>query len=50
VVQVTFTFKVSLDKVVRQGVIDVSPSSGKVFGGEKQRIAVNFTPGIPDIM
>jgi hypothetical protein len=49
-VQVTFGFKVSLDKVSRQGVIDVSPSSGKIFGGEKQRVIVRFAPGIPEVM
>lgn len=48
--KVTFSFKINLDKVVRQGVVDVSPSSGKVFGGEKQKIIVRFTPGIPEIM
>lgn len=46
----TFGFKVSLDKVSRQGVIDVSPSSGKIFGGEKQRVIVRFAPGIPEVM
>lgn len=30
--------------------IDVAPSSGKIFGGEKQRVVVRFNPGIPEMM
>lgn len=36
--------------MVRQGVIDVSPSTGKIFGGEKQRVMVRFSPGLPEVM
>jgi len=48
--KVTYSFKINLDRVVRQGVVDVSPSTGKVFAGEKQKIIVRFSPGVPDII
>jgi hypothetical protein len=48
--KVAFAFKISLDKVVRPGVVDVAPSAGKVYPGERQRVVVRFAPGIPEVM
>eukprot|EP00935_MAST-01C_sp_MAST-1C-sp1_P000586 g586.t1 len=56
--KVSVPFNIRTDKVSRPGVIEIQPSSGRVFGdptgGEgkgnsnKQRIIVRFRPGIPE--
>ncbi|KDO23200.1 hypothetical protein SPRG_10008 [Saprolegnia parasitica CBS 223.65] len=48
--KVAFAFNVSLEKLSRAGVIDVSPVSGRIFANDKQRISVRFKPGIPDTL
>jgi hypothetical protein len=46
--KVPFNFRVQLDRLSRSGVILVSPLSGRIAGGDKQRLQVKFKPGVPD--
>lgn len=46
--KVPFEYVISLEKLTRPGVIEIMPSQGKVGAGEKAKITVKVTPGIPD--
>lgn len=46
--KVAFNYSIRTDLVTREGVVSVSPTSGRVFAGDKQRITVKFQPGIPE--
>ncbi|ETV98760.1 hypothetical protein H310_08827 [Aphanomyces invadans] len=48
--KVAFSFTISLDKLSRPGIAEVSPMSGRIFANDKQRISVRFRPGIPENM
>ncbi|OQR81932.1 hydrocephalus-inducing protein, partial [Thraustotheca clavata] len=48
--KVAFAFTISLEKVSRRGVVEVSPTSGRIFANDKQRISVRFKPGIPETL
>ncbi|KAF0682818.1 Aste57867_25117 [Aphanomyces stellatus] len=48
--KVAFSFSISLEKLTRQGICDVSPTSGRIFANDKQRISVRFRPGIPECL
>ncbi|OQR91449.1 hydrocephalus-inducing protein [Achlya hypogyna] len=48
--KVAFSFVVSLEKVSRSGVVEVSPMAGRIFANDKQRVSVRFKPGIPDTL
>ncbi|RHY53725.1 hypothetical protein DYB38_002829 [Aphanomyces astaci] len=48
--KVAFSFAISLDKLSRSGIADVSPIAGRIFANDKQRISVRFRPGIPACM
>lgn len=46
--KVTFEFKVSLAMVKRKGFLEVMPLTGKIVGGEKQRLTVRVCAVMPD--
>merc|ERR1711965_1147035 len=43
--KVAFSFKISIMGGEREGVVEVQPSTGKVFTNDKQRVVVRFRPG-----
>lgn len=46
--KVTFEYKVLLDSVKRKGYVDASPLTGRILGGEKQKITVKLCPVMPN--
>lgn len=46
--KVPFEFNINLSTISRPGIIECTPTSGKVVAGEKYKINVKFFPGIPD--
>jgi hydrocephalus-inducing protein len=46
--KVTFEFKVSLASIKRKGFIEVTPLSGKIVGGDKQKLTVKVCAVMPD--
>ena len=46
--KVTFEFNVGLQNILRRGLIEVTPSHGKIQGGEKQKFMIKVCPGFPD--
>jgi hypothetical protein len=45
--KVVFTYEIESNTPSHPGILDVSPSSGKVFHNDKQRIQVRVRPGLP---
>ena len=45
--KVPFDFKVKLENITHKGLIHVKPSAGKIGGGGKSKVRVNFCPGLP---
>lgn len=45
--KVTFEFKVSLHQIKKKGFVEVLPLSGRIAGGEKQKLVVRVSPVIP---
>ena len=43
----TFSFTVNLSSIIRKGLVEVSPLSGKILGGEKEKFTVKICPGMP---
>ncbi|CAK4295658.1 unnamed protein product [Aphanomyces euteiches] len=48
--KVAFSFSISLEKISRPGIAEVSPTSGRIAANDKQRIVVRFRPGVPQSM
>lgn len=46
--KVPFEFNINLSTLSRPGVVECTPITGKVIAGEKFKISVKFSPGIPD--
>ena len=46
--KVSFNFAVRTDVISRNGLVEVSPSDGRVFSNDKQKILVKVTPGLPE--
>lgn len=45
--KVPFDFKIRMDNIIRKGLIKIKPSQGKIAGGQKTKISINFCPGLP---
>ncbi|CAM9222413.1 unnamed protein product, partial [Heterosigma akashiwo] len=45
--KVAFPYKVRTDRVSLPGLLEVTPATGTVAAGDKQRVAVRFRPGVP---
>lgn len=46
--KVQFNYSISLNKIIRKGLVEVIPKSGKINGNEKQKITIRICPGMPD--
>ena len=46
--KVSFNFAVRTDGVSRKGLVEVSPSEGRVFSNDKQKVVVRLSPGLPE--
>lgn len=45
--KVTYEFKISVVDVKRKAFLDISPMSGKISGGQKQKITIKVCPTMP---
>ena len=48
--KVPFEYSINLDTLQRPGILEVTPSQGKVSANEKAKIVVKITPGVPDYL
>ena len=46
--KVSFNFAIRTDAISRSELVEVSPSEGRVFSNDKQKIVVKVTPGLPE--
>lgn len=48
--KVPFEYRVNLSPIIRQGLVEVNPSSGTIKGYEKLRLHVRICPGYPEVI
>eukprot|EP00501_MAST-03F_sp_TOSAG23-6_P000263 GSMAST32.ASY1.ANO1.269.1 assembled CDS len=46
--KVPFSFRVSTDLISRPGIVEVIPTSGRIFGKDKAKVVVRFCPVLPE--
>ena len=48
--KVAYEFNTNITTLMRKGLIEIYPMSGKINGGDKQKLVIRLCPGIPDLI